>query len=57
MSYAPKHASSFYKHQGSVTSWTRTAAIRTGSFVFIDDETDDRSNKRIFEVFMYISQF
>uniref|UniRef100_A0AAX7V033 Transposase Tc1-like domain-containing protein n=1 Tax=Astatotilapia calliptera TaxID=8154 RepID=A0AAX7V033_ASTCA len=51
----PKHTTSSVKHGGvSVMAWACMAASRTGSFVFIDDVTVDKSSTMNSEVFQAI---
>ncbi len=51
----PKHTTSSVKHGGgSVTAWACMAASGTGSLVFIDDVTADKSSRMNSEVFRAI---
>ena len=51
----PKHTTSSVKHgDGSVMAWACMAASGTGSLVFIDDITADKSNRMNSEVFRAI---
>ena len=51
----PKHTTSSVKHGGgSVMAWACMAANGTGSLVFIDDVTADKSSRMISEVFRRI---
>ena len=48
----PKHTTSSVKHGGgSVMAWACMAANGTGSLVFIDDVTADKSSRMNSEVF------
>jgi len=51
----PKHTMSSVKHGGgSVMEWARMASSGTGSLVFIDDVTEDRSSQMNSEVYRNI---
>ena len=51
----PKHTTSSVKHGGSVMAWACMAANGTGTLVFIDDVTADKSSRINSEVFRAIS--